>query len=100
MILSFQLDWETIGKVWGPMGIVFVLVMIGAVYAVRKVTGFLSDTVVDARKERDYMRDQRVRETEAFLKALELRDTKMVEGFSKILDGLDDIKDMRTLRNK
>lgn len=85
MLLQTQIDWSAIGKTWGPLGVVFVIAVIGIIAGARLVKGLILGTIEDARKERDYMRHQREREADAFVESLKRRDQLMSDGFDEIL---------------
>lgn len=85
MLIATQVDWEIVAKTWGPLGVIFVLSVIGIVAGARMVKALILGTIEDARKERDYMRQQREREATAFIQSLEKRDELMKEGFDEVL---------------
>ena len=85
-----QVDWENLGKIWGPLGIGFVLAVVLVLSGARLMRGLLLGTIEDARKEQDYMRAQREREADRFIESLKLRDGIMKEGFDEILQEMRD----------
>lgn len=90
LLVLVQVDYEQIGKVYGPLGVIFVLAVIGIVAGSKMVKSMVLGTIEDARKERDYMRAQREREAQAFIASLALRDELMKEGFDEVLRELRD----------
>lgn len=85
LFLQTQIDWSSIGKTWGPLGVVFVIAVIGIVAGARLVKSLILGTIEDARKERDYMRQQREREATAFVDSMKHRDELMEKGFDEVL---------------
>lgn len=57
LITLQQLDWNEIGKTWGPLGIGFVLFVVLVWQGAKMGKKFLEDTVADARRERDLSRE-------------------------------------------
>lgn len=90
LLLLQQVDWEAIGKTWGPLGVIFVVAIFGIVAGARMVKSMVLGTIEDARKERDYMRQQREREANAFIQSLTTRDELMKEGFDEVLREMRD----------
>jgi uncharacterized membrane protein len=80
-----QVNWETVGKTWGPLGVVFVLAVLGIVFGAKAIKGIVLGTIEDARKDRDYMRQQREREATAFIESLRQQGEMMKEGFDEVL---------------
>jgi hypothetical protein len=80
-----QVNWETVGKTWGPLGVVFVLAELGLVFCAKAIKGIVLGTIEDARKDRDYMRQQREREATAFIESLRQQGEMMKEGFDEVL---------------
>lgn len=64
---------------------VFVIAVIGIVAGARLVKSLILGTIEDARKERDYMRQQREREATAFVESMKHRDELMEKGFDEVL---------------
>lgn len=67
-----QVDWNDIGKTWGPLGIGFVLFILLVWQGAKLGKKFLEDTVADARRERDLSREtlrQQAAEFTAHIKA-------------------------------
>lgn len=85
MLIAAQIDWTLVGKTWGPLGVVFVLAVVGIVAGAKLVKGLILGTIEDARKERDYMRLQREREATAFIESLKKQGELMREGFDEVL---------------
>ena len=85
MLTLLQVKWDEIGKTWGPLGVVFVLALMGIVFGARAIKGIVLGTIDDARKERDYMREQREREANAFIQSLKDQGELMKEGFDEVL---------------
>lgn len=56
LIALQQVDWNEIGKTWGPLGIGFVLFVVLVWQGAKLGKKFLEDTVADARSERDVAR--------------------------------------------
>lgn len=79
------INWTEIGRTWGPLGVIFVLAVIGIVAGARLVKNMVLGTIEDARKERDYMRTQREKEAQAFIASLNVRDELMKKGFEEVL---------------
>lgn len=88
MLILQPIDWSVIAKTWGPLGVVFVLAVIGIVAGAKTVKSLILGTIEDARKERDYMRQQREREATAFIESMNRRDEMMKEGFDEVLHEL------------
>lgn len=85
MLLATQVDWEMITKAYGPLGVIFVIAVLGVVAGGRMARNLVLGALDDARKERDYARLQREKEVERFIGSLEKRDQLMREGFDEIL---------------
>ena len=84
-MLLQQIDWESVGKTWGPLGIIFIIAVVGVVAGARAIKSIILGTIEDARKERDYMRAQREREATAFIQSLKDQGEMMKEGFDEVL---------------
>ena len=89
-----QINWELVAKTWGPLGIGFVLLLVLIVGGAKWFKSTLIGSLDDARKERDYMRQQREREADKFIESLRYRDEIMRKGFDEILS------EMRATRRK
>lgn len=85
ILLQTQIDWSAIGKTWGPLGIIFVIAVVGIIAGAKLVRGLILGTIEDARKERDYMREQREREATAFIESLQKQGQLMEKGFDEVL---------------
>ena len=94
MTLLSQFDWHPIVQNFGPLGVIFALAVIGIVAGAKMVKGLILGTIEDARKERDYMREQRTVEQKAFIESLRLRDELMKDGFDEVL------RELRSPRRK
>lgn len=85
MLLLSQVDWPELLKTAGPMGVIFILAVLGVVAGARVVKGLILGAIEDARKERDYMRQQTERQATAFIQSLEKQGEMMKEGFDEVL---------------
>lgn len=85
MLLLQQVNWETIGKTWGPLGIGFVAFILIVIVGFKVVKQIILGTIADARQERDYARQQREREADAIVGALKENSRVMTEGFDEVL---------------
>lgn len=94
MSLLTQINWETVGRVWGPLGIGFVLLLVLIIAGARWFKSTMEGTLADARKERDTMRQQVESQADKFLESLKLRDEIQEKGFDEIL------RELRNSRRK
>lgn len=90
ILLQTQINWGEIGRTWGPLGVVFVVAVIGIIAGARMVRNLILGTIEDARKERDYMRVQREREATAFIESLQKQGQLMEKGFDEVLREIRD----------
>lgn len=90
IILQTQIDWSAIGRTWGPLGVVFVVAIVGIIAGARLVRSLILGTIEDARKERDYMRTQREREATAFIESLQKQGELIEKGFDEVLREIRD----------
>lgn len=67
MIVLLQVNWETVGKTWGPMGVGFVLFIILVWQGAKMARQMLQDTISDARRERDLSRQLLEKQATDFL---------------------------------
>lgn len=99
--MALQTEWESILKTAGPLGVIFLLAIMGIVGAARWFKSLMEGTLADARKERDAMRalnEQQAKEGRAllesqankFLESLKIRDDIQEKGFDEILRELRD----------
>lgn len=86
--MTEQFNWTEVGRIWGPLGIVFVIAVLFVIGGARVVKALILGTIEDARRERDYMREQRNKEAQAFIESLRVRDELMKEGFDEVLHEL------------
>lgn len=82
------ISWSEIGRVWGPLGLGYVLLLLMVVAGAKWFKSSLTSTTEDARRERDYARQQRERESDKFLESLRVRDELMKKGFEEVLHEL------------
>jgi hypothetical protein len=85
MIAYIQIDWESVFKSAGPLGVVFILAVIGFVGGAKWLKNFVEGTLADARKDRDAARSQLDAQASRFLESLKLRDEIQEKGFDEIL---------------
>lgn len=90
LALLQSVPWENVARLWGPLGIIFLIAVLGTVAGARMVKGMILGTIEDARKERNYMREQREREATAFIQSLNKRDEMMKDGFDEVLREIRD----------
>lgn len=57
MILQPQIDWSSIAKTWGPLGLMSVLFLLLVWQGAKAAKKAIEDTIADARKERDLGRE-------------------------------------------
>lgn len=89
MIAIQDINWELVAKIWGPMGIVFIVFILASLWVGRKYNLSMESTLKDARAERDAARTLREFESKEFLNSLRNRDDKMERGFEKIIEALE-----------
>ena len=94
MLFALQVDWDVFAKTYGPLGVVFMLAVVGIIAGAKMVRSLIMGTIEDARRERDYMRQQREREATAFIQALKDQGELMKDGFDEVL------REMRDHRRK
>lgn len=85
MALLLQADWEPILKSYGPLGVVFLLAVVGFISGARWLKSFVTDTLTDARKDRDTARAINESQANKFMESLAKRDEMMEKGFDEIL---------------
>ena len=85
MALQTQIDWSEIGKIWGPLGIMAVLLLLLVVAGAKWFKNMMDGTLADARKERDAARAANEAQANRFLESLKLRDEIQEKGFDEIL---------------
>lgn len=92
MIVLQSIDWAAVAKTWGPLGLVFIIALVGTVATAKWVRGLLTDTIADARKERDRMavqldkRDDLIlKQAQEFSQSLRYRDDK----FREVADAIE-----------
>ena len=83
-----QLDWDALLKIYGPLGVGCAIAIVLVKVLLNYIKKQHESNLEDARKERDYARQLRERETEKFLESLRMRDEKMERGFSEIIIAL------------
>lgn len=92
-LLAQQIDWDSVGRTWGPLGVAYVLFLACTVAALKLGKALIQGTINDARNERDYMRQMREKEADKFIESLRLRDELMKAGFDEVL------RELRSRRN-
>lgn len=92
MLIATQVDWDAVGRLWGPLGIVFVLAVLVVLAILKLAQKLVMGTIEDARKERDYVRQQREREADKFIESLKVRDELMRDGFDEVLREIRDTR--------
>lgn len=85
MLVFLQSEWEPILKLYGPLGVVFLLAVMGFIGGARWLKSFITDTLADARKDRDAARLATETQANRFLDSLTKRDEIMEKGFDEIL---------------
>lgn len=110
LLLLPQIDWESVAKIWGPLGVSYLLLVLviwkvlvpyikQLVETNREDTRKLADdnrvvlgaVIDDARKERDYVRVLREQEVTRFIESMKLRDEIMkasMEGVTRSIEVL------------
>lgn len=88
------MDWDSIGRLWGPLGVGFVLFILLALGLFRAGHKLLNETIEDARKERDSANARSERQADKFLESLKVRDDLMKDGFDEVL------REIRSTRQK
>lgn len=89
-----QADYEPILKLYGPLGVIFLLAIAGIVGAARWFKSMMETTLADARKERDAARASLEGQANRFLESLKFRDDIQEKGFDEIL------RELRSPRRK
>lgn len=89
-----QADYEPILKLYGPLGVIFLLAIAGIVGAARWFKSMMETTLADARKERDAARTSLEGQANRFLESLKVRDDIQEKGFDEIL------RELRSPRRK
>lgn len=111
MFMLQSTDWPAIAKIYGPLGlislVVIALVWKGLLPYIKKQheehvesletakteqVSALTSVIDDARKERDYTRLLREKEVDKFIDSLRLRDEKMERGFNEIVRALQETR--------
>lgn len=72
------------------MGVIFILAVIGFVGGAKWLKSFVTDTLADARKDRDAARALNEAQASRFLDSLKKRDEIMEKGFDEILREIRD----------
>lgn len=98
MSIIQSVDWGTVGKTWGPLGIVFVIFILGLIAIAKFMIKQLNDTIADARSERNLSREALYKQSEQFTASLKYRDDKMAEQFNKIIEELRETPSSRRTR--
>jgi flagellar biosynthesis/type III secretory pathway M-ring protein FliF/YscJ len=83
--MVLQGEWESILKTAGPLGVVFLLAVMGIVGAARWFKSLMEGTLADSRKERDANRAALEAQATKFLESLKIRDDIQEKGFDEIL---------------
>lgn len=89
-----QADYEPLLKLYGPLGVIFLLAVAGIVGAARWFKSMMETTLTDARKERDAARSSLEAQANRFLESLKVRDDIQEKGFDEIL------RELRSPRRK
>ncbi len=84
-----SVDWSAVAKTWGPMGIVFVIAMVLLVGGAKFGKALLTDTVADARKERDAQRALLEKQATEFVNALKDANELHRDEMKDVTDTLD-----------
>lgn len=85
MALQTSIDWAEAGRVWGPLGIGFILLLVLIVAGAKWFKSTMETTLADARKERDAARAANEAQASRFLESLRIRDEIQEKGFDEIL---------------
>jgi len=80
-----QVDWDAVGRIWGPLGVVFVVFILAFIGLIKLGQKLLTETIADARKERDTANARSERQAEKFIESLRIRDELMGRGFDEVL---------------
>ena len=56
-LLQTQIDWSTVAKTWGPLGLMSVLFLLLVWQGAKAAKKSIEETIADARKERDVSRE-------------------------------------------
>ena len=80
-----QAEWEPVLKLYGPLGVIFLLAIAGIVGAARWFKAMMDATLADARRERDAARSSLETQANRFLESLKFRDDIQEKGFDEIL---------------
>lgn len=83
--MALQSEWESILKTAGPLGVIFLLAIMGIVGAAKWFKSLMEGALADARKERDAARAQNETQASKFLESLKIRDEIQEKGFDEIL---------------
>jgi len=84
-MLLMQVDWDSVGRIWGPLGVVFVVFMLVVIGLFKLGQRLLTETIADARKERDLANARYDRQAEKFIESLKVRDDLTQKGFDEVL---------------
>lgn len=87
-IAQTQIPWEQAAKVWGPLGVIFVLAVVGFIYWAKWHKEFVTQTMNDLRSDRDESRRLNERQANNFLVSLEKHDEVFEKGFDEVLHEL------------
>jgi hypothetical protein len=84
-----QVDWNEIGKTWGPLGVGFVLFVVLVWQGAKLGKKFLEDTVADARRERDLSREMLKQQALEFTAHIKTENEEFRRSLKEVVDTLD-----------
>lgn len=88
LVQAEQIPWEQAAKIWGPLGVIFVLAIAGFIYGVKWHKHFVETAMSDLRQDRDKSRDLNERQATNFLNALERQANTFEKGFDEVINEL------------
>jgi Tfp pilus assembly protein PilO len=88
VLAQTQIPWEQAAKVWGPLGVIFLLVIVGVIYGAKWHKSFVESTMADLRTDRDKSRQLNEKLADDFLTALRQQAATFEKGFDEVIQEL------------
>lgn len=89
LIALNQVDWNEVGKTWGPLGIGFVLFVVLVWQGAKLGKKFLEDTVADARRERDLSREMLKQQASEFTSHIKLENDEFRRSLKEVVEAFE-----------
>jgi hypothetical protein len=91
MIILFQapVDWSVVARSWGFTGVVAVVALLIAVGAAKWMRSLLTDTIADARKERDASRQLLKDQATQYLAHIKEENEEFRTSLRNVVDGFE-----------